>query len=392
MRHTRQLLRWLGVLLLAGHLHTTLAAAATAGHPASWRAIVFPEFLPRTPGGDTDEVSKALQGFEKIDELQKGLESFQRRDYEQTLSLFKTAGQKAPHLPPANLMLARLLFATNQQPQGRVALEQAAVEQAGYPGVYLSFASLALTTGRLTDAFLHLEKAASLLQGTTWTAEQRSAFQEQMHLGFTTVAEGRRDWEGAKKALTAWLELNPKNGQARQRLARTLLELDNPAAAQEQLQQAVKDDANLDPAPVALAWLYTQKGNLPKATELMQNAVKQAPKDARVHRGMASWLLQQGKLAEAKAAAEVAARLEPDAKELRLLRALIARGLKDYGQAETYFQALHQETPGDVQVANQLALTLVEQTDKLKQGRAVQLAEVNARANANVPEVLATLG
>ncbi len=60
--------------------------------------------------------------------------------------------------------------------------------------------------------------------------------------------------------------------------------------------------------------------------------------------------------------------------------------------AEIQLQSLHQNAPGDVQVSNQLALTLAEQVDKTKQGRTVQLAEVNARAYANVPEMQATLG
>jgi predicted Zn-dependent protease len=79
-------------------------------------------------------------------------------------------------------------------------------------------------------------------------------------------------------------------------------------------------------------------------------------------------------------------------KEVKLLRGLIARGLKDYAQAEGYFQTLHQDTPGDLQVTNQLALTLVEQGDKTKQSRALQLVEANARAYPNVPDALAMLG
>jgi tetratricopeptide (TPR) repeat protein len=107
---------------------------------------------------------------------------------------------------------------------------------------------------------------------------------------------------------------------------------------------------------------------------------------------VAEWLLQQGRGEQAKAHAEIAAELDPDSKEVRLLRGLIARQFKDYPQAEIHFQALHQKSPGDFSASNQLALTLIEQQDKLKQESALQLAEANGRLHPGSVEALSTLG
>lgn len=383
----------LGIVLVLAAFLVPVDPTGSRASPLLGRKTLAPEVFQRLKASQKRvESDRAAQESERIDELDKALESFQRREYEQALIVLQAATKAYPELPPARLMMARLFLAHNQLPLGRAALEQAAVESPAYPGIYNGFGALALAEGRLTDAFLHFDKAASLATSGPWTDRQGAFFLLQSHAGLATVAEGRKDWATAHAALAAWLEREPTNGQARQRLARALLELDKPTEAQAQLQQAVKDDPTLDPAAITMGWLYTHKGNLTKAAEWMQAAVKQAPKDPKVQRGMATWLLQQGKTQEAKTHADAAAKLNPDARELKFLRGLIARYLKDYGQAEDYFQALHQETPGDFQASNQLVLALVEQADKTKQGRALQLAEMNARLYPNAPEALSTLG
>jgi tetratricopeptide (TPR) repeat protein len=103
-------------------------------------------------------------------------------------------------------------------------------------------------------------------------------------------------------------------------------------------------------------------------------------------------LFQHGKGKEGKAHAETAAKLDPESREAKLLQGLIARQLREYVQAEQYFQSLHHESPADMSASNQLALVLVEQADAPKQKRALQLALVNARLAPESAETLSTLG
>jgi tetratricopeptide (TPR) repeat protein len=328
----------------------------------------------------------------RVEELDRAVASFQRHDYEQALELLNTARQQQPALPPARLMLARLFLADNQLSLGRTHLEQAHVENPDYPGVYLSLGTLALAEERRTDATVHFERAAALARSGPWAEAQRRFFLIQSHAGRVVAAEGRKDWLGARTALTAWLEVEPKNGKVRQRLARTLLELNQPADALKELEQAARDDPALPPAAVGLAWLYARKGDQKKAAEYMESALNSAPDNPRVRLALAGWLLEQGKAGPAQEHADAAARLGLDSKELQLLRGLIARHLKDPAQAEGHFQAVWQQSPEDFQASNQLALALAEQADRSKQRRALQLAEANVRVYPRSPEALATLG
>lgn len=347
------------------------------------------DFLSTGSKSLAPEVSEWVKGIEDLD---KAVESFKRREYDKSLDLLRAAAKKHAHLPPARLMLARLFLASNQRSPGREALEQAAGDAPEYPGIYLAFADLAASEGRLTDALVHLEKSAVLANSWKGGESQKRFFLTRGQAGMASVAEERKDWEGARKALAGWLTLEGANGKARQRLARALFELDKPDEAARELERAVKDDASLPPVAVTLGWLYTRKGDLKKAAEWMERAVKDAPKDPKAHLGMASWLLQHGNAEQAKVHADVAARLGSDSRELKLLRGRIAWHLKDYLQAESYFHSLHQESPGDFSASNQLALALVEQPDKSKRARALQLAEINARVYPNSVKALSTLG
>src|SRR5262245_32593058 len=100
------------------------------------------------------EVGRTEKTPARIDELDRALESFRRREYDQTLDLLEAATKKHATLPPARLMLARLFLSNNQVRQGRAALEQVVVEHPEYPGIYTCFGTLALTESRLTDAAL----------------------------------------------------------------------------------------------------------------------------------------------------------------------------------------------------------------------------------------------
>lgn len=330
--------------------------------------------------------------MKKIEELDQAVERFRQRDYEPAFNLLREATRKYPALPPARLMLARLFLANNQIPLGRAALETASVEAPKYPGVYLVFGDLAVSEGRLTDALVHYERAATLARSEQWTEKQRGFFLTQYHAGMASVAEARNGWSAARTSLAAWLELQPESAQARQRLARALFHLDQTAEAQQELERAVRDDPTQQPVAVTLGWLYTQKGDLNKAAEWMQSAVERAPHDPKAHLGRAAWLLQQGKLDESQAHTETVAKIDSNSRELTLLRGLIALCQKDYAQATDYFRAVQQECPERSQATSYLALALVEQADEAKRAEALELAQRNVREHPRSGQALSTLG
>jgi len=311
---------------------------------------------------------------------------------DEALGLIKEKAAKHPEWSPAQLILARFLFGANQAVPGRRALEQAAVEAPDHPEVYLTLGSLALNEGRLSDARLNFENVLSLTRAGRWDAAKASPLLREAHAGLAAVAESREDWKTAQTRLNAWLELDPKNGHARQRLGAVLFRLGKTEDAFAALTQAVKDNPALEPAAVSMALLSTQKGDLKKAEEWFDYGQKVEPKSARVHHARASWLLDHGRATAARPEIEEALKLDPGSKESQRLRGLIAWHLRDLAAAEQIFEALHREAPADAAVANWLALSLVEQDDAAKRKRGLELADVNALQFPRSHEVLATLG
>ncbi len=274
----------------------------------------------------------------------------------------------------------------------RPALEAAIGEDPEHPEVFVLFGNLALGEGRVTDAAVHFEKARGLSTGKRWTADQRTRFDRLCLEGHAIVAERRGDGKAARAALEDWLKLEPANAAARQRLGKALFHLKEHDAAYEQLEQAAKADAALEPAAITMAWLFTRSGNVKKAEEWIDFANKTGAESLPVQMGSAAWLLEQGRGDLAQSHAELAAKLDPKSSAIKRLLGLAARQRKDFGQAEQLFEGLAHDAPADAWVRNQLALALVEQTDGTKRRRALELAELSVRQNSKAPDSLATLG
>lgn len=347
---------------------------------------VAPESRPR------DE-SPAISGEATGNaEWEKAVTAFAQGRFGDCFEILTAMAQQDSTLPPARLMLARLHLAAGQLAPGRAVLEQAAAEAPDYPGIHLTFGQLAVAEGRVTDALLHFEKASSLGQAADLRETTKQYVAAQASAGRAAVAEARQDWETARIHLLSVLEHDPHNGHARQRLGRALFLSSKPRESYEQIEQAVKDDATLEPAAVSMARLNMQQGNSQKAEEWLQFGVKKNPGDIRVRSAYASWLLDHGRLDESAEQATAAATSDPGSNEVKLLLAECARHAKDFPKAEQYFEAVHGAEPGNFLASNGLALALVEQQDETKRGRALELAEVNVRQYPQRVEALSTLG
>jgi Tfp pilus assembly protein PilF len=387
-RRTRQLqAAWLFTVFSAG-LWTTTGRSQDAAKPAAKNDVAGP--APKAQDDTTQAAAKAADSADK--ELEAAAAKAREGRVDEAFGLIKEKAAKHPEWPPARLILAQLLWRANLGPQTRRALEQAALEAPDHPDVYLTFGRMALGEGRLSDARLNFENAESLLATGRWDAEKVQAVHREVVAGLAAVAEGREDWKTAETRLNSWLELDPKNGQVRQRLGRVLFQLDKAQDAFAALTQAVKDDKTLDPAAVTMARLFSQKGDNKKADEWFDYARKVDPKSARVRAAHARWLIDQGRAADARADSDEAATLDPGMKEAQWIRALVAWYLRDLAAAQAILEPLHRDAPADATVANLLALSLIEQDDAAKKSRGAQLADVNALQFPRSGEVLATLG
>ena len=141
-----------------------------------------------------------------------------------------------------------------------------------------------------------------------------------------------------------------------------------------------------------MARLFGLKGDVEKSREWFDYASKLEPASARVRVARGAWLLDQGKVPDARSEIDEALKLDPASKDGIRLKALIAWHLRELPAAEAILEPLHLEAPADLGISNLLALAMVEQDDPAKQSRGLQLAEVNARQSPKSPEALCDPG
>lgn len=368
-----------------------LVAASVAAASAGTSALARPVSGPSSPGQPT-EAADLGDLPRTVPEVGQAIKSFEKRDIDACLKQLAAAVQAHPELPPPHALLAKVATLKGQPALVRPALERAITEDRQHPEVFLLFGNLALMEGRTTDGAVHFEKARGLAAAKRWDATQRKRFDRLCCQGEAVVAEARGDWEAARTALIAWLEQDPTNARARERLGRALFGLGQYKTAYDELTKAAQADASIDPAAITLMWLYARSGDPRKAAEWMEYAVKNAPDSVRARIGIAGWLLEQGRSEEARIHVEAAAKLDPRSDQVRRMVGLAARQRKDPAAAEKAFQSLEQESPGDSWLRNQLALALAEQDDPARRRRALELAELSVRQDPNSIEALTTLG
>jgi Tfp pilus assembly protein PilF len=290
------------------------------------------------------------------------------------------------------VMLAALLLTGNQAAAGRTMLERAAVERAEHPEVNRHFGELALAENRLSDAHVQFGRATQLAGDERWSLRQRQSFLSHAYAGLAAVAERRGDWDAAFANLYLLRELEQDNPRVRWRLGRAQFFKDKPDDAMALFQQAFAADKTLEPAELTMGGLWSQKKQFVKAEKWLTDAVKTHGSDARTHVGLASFLLDQGRVADARAAVKAGLQVDPAQLQLRLLDAVVARSSGELDYAERTLQELVAKNPSDFGSSNQLALVLIDQEDARKKAQGLDIATNNQKLYPNGVEALTTLG
>ncbi len=233
---------------LRGLLLTAVAIVGIWGFP-SW-AVDAPAQEPARAGNAVEKdlepaVAKAREG--------KG---------DDALALIKQQAPKHPDWPPAHVILARILYRINQPVAARRALEQSAATGPNEPEVFLTMGAIALSEGRYSDARLNFDHASPMIDAGHWSADKEKMLRRECLAGLASVAEAREDWKTTALRLSAWLELEPKNGQVRQRLGRALFMAGKTDEAYKALTQAVTDMPALEPATEASPATHSRRSIL----------------------------------------------------------------------------------------------------------------------------------
>lgn len=363
---------------LVGLMLVCLGAPAVAA-PVALKDLAQSTAAEKAPGS-----SEAMDAA--IEELNK-----QAPDFEKALESFKAAVEKDPRWPPARVLMAKFFLLRGSIPGAQDQLEQLAKEAADEPETYLLLGEMAFGFRRIAEAKLLFEEGGRNMAKFSGNADRKKNLDERVVAGLASVAEAREQWDVAIPHLEAWIKINPDSHAAHQRLGAVLFRK-NPKddaarkAAYAEFQKAVKIDDKLATPDVMLMQLFEQAGDRKNADVMAKRAVKNSPDNARVQLEVAQWMVGTGQFAEAKPHAERALQITPDSLDAKVLRAVVARYLRELDEAEQLLNDAKVQEPNAVSVNDQLALVLIESPDTSKHNRALSLAQDNLERNRQSTE------
>ncbi|MFM8734498.1 MAG: tetratricopeptide repeat protein [Pirellulales bacterium] len=332
-------------------------------------------------------VGNAISDDSMNKEINNAIARFRDRDIDGCRAILERAKSTNAKLPPPGVMMATLWLSVNQVGPAREELENAATTSSGDPEAYLKLGDLAFGEGRITDAAVLFEKATALTAAFNENPKRKRDFEIRCNAGNAAVAERRRQWEKAQGLLAAWIALDPDSAGSRLRMGNALFQLGKEQEALAEFKEAKKIDKNAPLPELAMAQRCDEARKRDAAKKWIQDAMKAAPSDPAVQLFAARWYLQQNDLEAAKAAAELALKLDPKSLEGRFVRGLVARVARDYAAAEKFLNEAHFQSPGNFDVSNSLALVLIESDDDEAKRRALELADTNvAKYRENTPQ------
>lgn len=325
-------------------------------------------------------------------DVTEAITRFANNDPNGARDLLTSARQANPKLPPVELMMGRLWLAARQPAAGRAELESAVMRYPTDPEAFLYFAEASLAERRIADAEAMLQKLKPLVDSYNENLKRKRNFQIRLNNAMAALNEARSQWDAALPYLKAWLELDPDSVDAHQRMGHTLFQLGKTTEAYKEFETAAKIDPKTINPYIALAQLYESAKDRTNATKSIGYAVQQNPKDLNVQLMAARWAYVTNQLNEAQKYADRALQIDPKSNEARILRGVIARYTGDFKTAESLLEQAIIQSPSNIEASNQLALVLIEQDDKDKKDRALQIAEANLKLQGDrvTPEVAAT--
>ena len=332
-------------------------------------------------------IGKAVSDDASSKDVNNAITRFRERDIDGCRAVLERAKSNNVKLPPPGVMMAMLWLSVNQLQPARGELEDTAVKFPADPEPYLMLGDLAFQERRITDADVLFTKAAALTEAFAENPKRKRDFEIRSNAGAAAVAEARKQWEKAQGSLKKWLELDPDNASAHQRMGIVLFQLGKETESLTEFREARKLDPKAVQPELALARLHDDAKNRDAARKLIEQAVKASPNDAGVLLASAQWYLGQNDLETAKSMAETALKTDAKSLEGRIVRGAIARVARDYKTAERFFNEAHVQSPSNFAASNSLALVLIESDDKESQQRAMEMAEANvAMYRENSPQ------
>ena len=359
--------------------------------PVFLLGLVLLSILPTVAKGQTttqDLVNRLLspvvsdRGAQFVD-VENGVIALRNGNFAAARELFRKAKEKNPQLAPGDVMLADLLLISNDRSNARSLLEDAVHEFPADPEAYIRFAELAVQEGRVTDAEQLLLRGIELCEQYDRNAQRKRNLQIRALVRLADVAIVRGDWDLAETHLQGVIELEPESANAMVALARVLYQRndeDDEREAYRLLGEVYQLNRNNPRPEISMARLYQadeENDTTDTVIRLLEFAVSRAGDDLRTRIAVADLALAIGEHAMAADNARAALDLDSDSLEAKLVLGLAARYGGDLELAEEMYLSAHLQSPANFAANNNLALTLIAQSDDAKRQQAAEFARMN---------------
>jgi tetratricopeptide (TPR) repeat protein len=349
------------------------------------KEIPFPEALLTELDGNVAEQLKPLMSL------------FANNDLAGFKDAYLKIASSTDTLPAVEVFWAKLLITSNRFADATRILEEFVRDHQEDPEVYLTMGILAAKTGRFTDAWLHLGYAQRLIDRNLLAKARLNLVLPNLIDARCVVAESRRQWKEAEQLFQKLQSLKPEDHSVKWRAGRCQVLADKISIGHQLMIQACEANPKLPRATLAVAQILSDSTNWVsdknRAKEVetwYTQAIDESPTDDKAIASYFKWLLLDNRPETVRDKFEPLTDELKSVREIIIIRSLAARYLGDLTLAEHLLTPLHQAKPDDLEVADQLALILVESKDESKRGRALQLSERNFRAASDVEAVAAT--
>ncbi len=322
---------------------------------------------------------------------------FAASDYAAFKEAYAKLLQETDTLPAVEIFWAKLLVVTNRLGDAIKILEEYVRDHQEDAEVYTTMGILAARSGRFTDAWLNLLYAQRLLDKESFPKSRLKYVMPTFLDARAVVADARKQWNEADQMYNKLMALKPDDHSYRWRYGRSLIMSGNLTKGHLVMTQACEGDSKLPRATLAVAQLLAETSDWSKKKESSETveqwylkSISEKQDDDKAWTSYFKWLVLADRSADVKTKFDALPDALKKVREVALIRSVAARYLNEISLAESLLTPLHQEKPDDLEVADQLALVLIESNDEAKRGRALQLAERNFRAASELEQVAAT--
>ena len=297
-----------------------------------------------------------------------------------------------PKVPPRELLLAGLAYASNSPVSGKALLEQAAIRQPDHPAIPLAFARLALVQGRYFDALACIEKTQRTNSASKLDAELKKEYELACVDSLTIIEIRRLELQSAENYARQWEALAPKSDKMFLASAEIKFLQERIDEATAYLNQRSADKQFEAPTEVIVAKWYQSKNDVVNYGKWMESAYKKTPENPVTQLEYAAWLIRREDFENAERILDEYESKNEKSMQTMLVRGRVAFAKEDFVTSQNVFTQLVQQQPGNLEHVYFLILTLLESKDTNQIQQAVQLAQRTYQAYPNNQLSMATVG